>query len=340
QSSRRAAIFLERDVGARELQPLERERHGGIALRAERAHADDAALEVGRGKHAGGREEREADHVAHRSDETQVAAGTIGLHHRGKSDAHKVELAGLQFLRAAAAATRVDELDGKPIGGEEAASLRHPERQHSVHRIRHPDPERGERLGDRRLGGGGEGGRRAERKQQSDDGPTRSGATFGHVNVLSTTFRRAGRAQVEGQQDPVNTKDSQGYTAFKPKQRSSSATVLPLIARQTTLCSILRLAATRSLKAASQKWPHRRNGHREELMKALSIAGTVLASLLTATVLTPVGAADMTHERALNAGREPHNWLLHYNNYQGHRFSQLKEINLDTVKNLKPVFSV
>ena len=79
---------------------------------------------------------------------------------------------------------------------------------------------------------------------------------------------------------------------------------------------------------------------REEIMKALTVAGTVLASLLVATVLTPVGAADMTHERALNAGKEPHNWLLHYNNYQGHRFSQLKEINLDTVKNLKPVFSV
>src|SRR6184192_2354032 len=75
-------------------------------------------------------------------------------------------------------------------------------------------------------------------------------------------------------------------------------------------------------------------------MKALTIASAVLASLLSATVLTPVGAADMTHERALNAGKEPHNWLLHYNNYQGHRFSPLKEINLDTVKNLKPVFSV
>jgi alcohol dehydrogenase (cytochrome c) len=75
-------------------------------------------------------------------------------------------------------------------------------------------------------------------------------------------------------------------------------------------------------------------------MKAPTLASAVLASLLAATVLTPVGAADMTHERALNAGREPHNWLLHYNNYQGHRFSQLKEINLDTVKNLKPVFSV
>src|SRR5689334_15140630 len=72
----------------------------------------------------------------------------------------------------------------------------------------------------------------------------------------------------------------------------------------------------------------------------MSLAVTLLGSLMVATALTPVGAADMTQERALNAGKEPQNWLLHYNNYEGHRFSQLKEINLDTVKNLKPVFSV
>jgi alcohol dehydrogenase (cytochrome c) len=59
-----------------------------------------------------------------------------------------------------------------------------------------------------------------------------------------------------------------------------------------------------------------------------------------ATALTPVWAADMTSERALNPQREPHNWLLHHGNYQGHRFSLLKEINTDTVKNLKPVFTV
>src|SRR5438105_5835697 len=31
---------------------------------------------------------------------------------------------------------------------------------------------------------------------------------------------------------------------------------------------------------------------------------------------------------------------LHHGNYEGYRFSPLKEINTDTVKNLKPVFSV
>jgi alcohol dehydrogenase (cytochrome c) len=75
-------------------------------------------------------------------------------------------------------------------------------------------------------------------------------------------------------------------------------------------------------------------------MRTASIAGTFAGSLLMATALTPLCAADMTHERALNPQREPQNWILHHGNYQGHRFSALKEINADTVKNLKPVFTV
>jgi alcohol dehydrogenase (cytochrome c) len=75
-------------------------------------------------------------------------------------------------------------------------------------------------------------------------------------------------------------------------------------------------------------------------MKALAIAGAVTSSWLVATALTPAGAGDMTFERSLNVGKEPQNWLLHHGNYEGYRFSQLKEINTDTVKNLKPVFSV
>src|SRR5215212_5958224 len=71
-----------------------------------------------------------------------------------------------------------------------------------------------------------------------------------------------------------------------------------------------------------------------------TIAGAFLTSLLVATALTPVRAADMTHDRALNAGKEPHNWLMYYGNYEGHRFSQLNQINVDTVKNLKVAFSV
>jgi alcohol dehydrogenase (cytochrome c) len=68
--------------------------------------------------------------------------------------------------------------------------------------------------------------------------------------------------------------------------------------------------------------------------------GTFIGALLMATGLTPVGAADMSQERALNPQREPQNWILHHGNYQGHRYSLLKEINAETVKNLKPVFTV
>jgi alcohol dehydrogenase (cytochrome c) len=70
------------------------------------------------------------------------------------------------------------------------------------------------------------------------------------------------------------------------------------------------------------------------------VAGALIGSLMAATALTPALAADMTNERALNPQREPQNWILHHGNYQGHRFSLLKDINTDTVKNLKPVFTV
>ena len=75
-------------------------------------------------------------------------------------------------------------------------------------------------------------------------------------------------------------------------------------------------------------------------MRSLSLACAIACSLLTATSLTPLKAADMTFERALNVAKEPHNWLLHHGNFEGHRFSQLKDINADSVKNLKMVFSV
>src|SRR5881396_1906752 len=75
-------------------------------------------------------------------------------------------------------------------------------------------------------------------------------------------------------------------------------------------------------------------------MRPSSLTGTLFGLLLMASALTPVGAADMTHERALNVAKEPQNWLLHYGNYEGHRFSALKEINTDNVKNMKVLFSV
>src|SRR3984885_15437674 len=65
-----------------------------------------------------------------------------------------------------------------------------------------------------------------------------------------------------------------------------------------------------------------------------------MSSLLVATALTPARAAHMTFEHANSVEKEPQNWILHHGNYQGHRFSALKEINTDTVKNLKVAFTV
>src|SRR5215475_7388897 len=74
-------------------------------------------------------------------------------------------------------------------------------------------------------------------------------------------------------------------------------------------------------------------------MKSLSFAA--LSALLMTSALTPVGAADMTHERSLAASsKQPQNWLLHHGNYEGHRFSQLKTINTGNVKNMKITFSI
>jgi alcohol dehydrogenase (cytochrome c) len=74
--------------------------------------------------------------------------------------------------------------------------------------------------------------------------------------------------------------------------------------------------------------------------QARSDAALTVGSLLIASALSPVRAADMTFERALNADKEPQNWLLHHKNFQGHRFSQLKDINTDTVKGLRLAFTV
>ena len=64
-------------------------------------------------------------------------------------------------------------------------------------------------------------------------------------------------------------------------------------------------------------------------MRSASLFG-VVASLLLTTGLTPARAEDMSNERALNPQREPQNWILHHGNYQGHRFSLLKEITSRT----------
>src|ERR1700680_3532405 len=74
-------------------------------------------------------------------------------------------------------------------------------------------------------------------------------------------------------------------------------------------------------------------------MRRVSLVA-ILSSFLAATALTPVRAGDMTFERALNVDKEPQNWFLHHANFAGRPFSALKDINPDSVKILKLVFSV
>jgi alcohol dehydrogenase (cytochrome c) len=49
---------------------------------------------------------------------------------------------------------------------------------------------------------------------------------------------------------------------------------------------------------------------------------------------------DVTSERLLNADKEVGNWITHHGDYLAHRFSPLKEINKDTVKNLKVAWTL
>src|SRR6267378_2375259 len=73
-------------------------------------------------------------------------------------------------------------------------------------------------------------------------------------------------------------------------------------------------------------------------MKSVSMFAIVAASIAAGV---PVAhAADMSFERALSVDQEPQNWLLHHQNYQGHRFSALKEIDTGTVANLRLAFTV
>ena len=55
----------------------------------------------------------------------------------------------------------------------------------------------------------------------------------------------------------------------------------------------------------------------------------------------PASAADeMTQDRLVNSDKEAGNWLHHHKNYSATRFSSLKEINKDNVKNLKVAWTL
>ena len=78
------------------------------------------------------------------------------------------------------------------------------------------------------------------------------------------------------------------------------------------------------------------HGH---LMRA-SVLATVVAAAGFAGALTARAADEVTHDRLLNADKEPGNWLHHHKNFSATRFSSLKDINKDNVKNLKVAWTM
>ena len=66
-----------------------------------------------------------------------------------------------------------------------------------------------------------------------------------------------------------------------------------------------------------------------------------VAVAVAAMMGTPVSAADpVTPERLLNVDKEPGNWLHHHKDFSAQRFSTLKDINRDNVKNLKVAYTI
>jgi alcohol dehydrogenase (cytochrome c) len=61
-----------------------------------------------------------------------------------------------------------------------------------------------------------------------------------------------------------------------------------------------------------------------------------VCALLAGLVLAYSAAAQVTYDRLLHSSKEPENWLMYSGDYAGRRHSELKQINVDTVKNLAP----
>src|SRR5438477_10041583 len=83
----------------------------------------------------------------------------------------------------------------------------------------------------------------------------------------------------------------------------------------------------------------RSSGHTKMLTRACLLAAAGAAASVMGAL--PASAADQVdQQRLLNVDKEPGNWLHHHQNYAAHRFSSLKEVNRDNVKNLKVAWTM
>src|SRR5260370_13032760 len=71
-----------------------------------------------------------------------------------------------------------------------------------------------------------------------------------------------------------------------------------------------------------------------------SVLATVVAAVGFGRARAARAADEVAHDRLLNADKEPGNWLLHHKNFSATRFSSLKDINRDNVKNLKVAWTM
>jgi alcohol dehydrogenase (cytochrome c) len=75
------------------------------------------------------------------------------------------------------------------------------------------------------------------------------------------------------------------------------------------------------------------------MVRTILLAGVSML-VVGAAATSPARAADVTHERLVNADKEPHNWLMNHRTYDGQRYSPLARINKGNVKGLKLAYAV
>ena len=70
------------------------------------------------------------------------------------------------------------------------------------------------------------------------------------------------------------------------------------------------------------------------------MATAILGGGLATAVAMPAMAFNVTQSRLEAADREPQNWLTQLQNYGGHRYSRLDQVNRNTIDRLKVAFTV
>src|SRR4029450_8134877 len=96
------------------------------------------------------------------------------------------------------------------------------------------------------------------------------------------------------------------------------------------LCFEVRRRGTCAILGRSRCKTREENMRRAAMLAVFCVVGAIV----------PAAAADVTGERLPSAPKEPQNWLMVHRDYNNSRHSPLREINRDTVKDLKLKFLI